>query len=63
MKKLILSVSISLCFISFVSGQKTQYTDDHDTSYYKTYRHMVTARGYLSRKYTVLGFNPPEPVH
>jgi hypothetical protein len=62
MKKLILSLSVILFFISFVSGQKTKYVDDHDTSYYKTYRSMVTARGYLSRKYTVLGFTPPEPV-
>jgi hypothetical protein len=47
-------------FVSAVLGQ--QNSDDHDTSYYKTYRSMLTARGYLSRKYNVMSFNPPEPV-
>lgn len=31
---------------------------DHDTSYYNTYRDRITARAYLSRKYTVLRFDP-----
>jgi hypothetical protein len=47
-------------FFSFAKSQ--QYQDDHDTSYYKTYRSMLTARGYLSRKYNVLSFNPPSPA-
>jgi Domain of unknown function (DUF4421) len=47
-------------FVSVTLGQ--QYQDDHDTSYYKTYRSMLTARGFLSRKYNVMSFNPPEPV-
>ena len=33
---------------------------DHDTSYYKSYRRSLTARAYLSRKYNVLSFDPPE---
>ncbi len=32
---------------------------DHDTSYYRSYRDHVTARIYLSRKYTILRFDPP----
>ncbi|MDP4131259.1 MAG: DUF4421 domain-containing protein [Bacteroidota bacterium] len=35
---------------------------DHDTSYYRTYRDRVTARAYLSRKYTALRFDPPGSV-
>src|SRR5450432_623715 len=57
------SINLFLSFFIFVSyswGQ--QYRDDHDTSYYKTYRSMLTARGYLSRKYNVLSFNPPDPA-
>jgi len=58
--KRITCVCILYCiFISFASGQK--YPDDHDTSYYNTYRSMLTARAYLSRKYNVLSFNPPPP--
>ena len=51
-----------LCFffILFAQGQKN--FDDHDTSYYNTYRTMLTTRVYLSRKYNVLGFNPPPPA-
>jgi Domain of unknown function (DUF4421) len=54
---LIIPFSIALC-VAF--GQ--QYQDDHDTSFYKTYRSMLTARGFLSRKYNVMSFNPPKPV-
>jgi hypothetical protein len=32
---------------------------DHDTSYYHTYRDWLTGRAYLSRKYTLLRFEPP----
>jgi hypothetical protein len=62
MKKLTGLVSAGLFFISFAKGQPGHYTDDHDTSYYRTYRSMLTARGYLSRKYTVLSFNAPAPT-
>src|ERR1700722_10652032 len=47
-------------FFSFARCQ--QYQDDHDSSYYKTYRSMLTARGFLSRKYNVMSFNPPPPA-
>src|ERR1700680_1619405 len=57
MKRFIAFITISSIFFSIAKGQK--YLDDHDTSYCKTYRSMLTARIYLSRKYTVLSFNPP----
>ena len=38
------------------------YPADHDTSYYETYRSLLTARTYLSRKYNVLSFNSPPPA-
>jgi Domain of unknown function (DUF4421) len=60
MKKSINLFLVFFIFVSYSWGQ--QYRDDHDTSYYKTYRSMLTARGYLSRKYNVLSFNPPEPA-
>jgi hypothetical protein len=61
MKKIILYLVIFSGYGEIAYGQKN-YTDDHDTSYYKTYRSMLTARGYLSRKYTVISFNPPDPA-
>jgi hypothetical protein len=60
MKKIIALISVGSIFLSFAKGQK--YPDDHDTSYYKTYRPMLTARAYLSRKYTVMSFNPSDAV-
>ncbi len=58
-----LTLLIPLFFIFFYGrAQSGKQMDDHDSSYYNTYRSMLTARGYLSRKYTVLSFNPPEPV-
>jgi hypothetical protein len=60
MKKMMALLSAGFFLFSFAKAQK--YMDDHDTSYYKTYRTMLTARGFLSRKYTVLSFNPPEPT-
>lgn len=51
---------INIVFISSVHAQK--YEIDHDTSYYKSYRSMLTARLYLSRKYNVMSFNPPAPA-
>src|SRR5450755_2748952 len=60
MKKLISQLTYFFVFISFASAQK--FKIDHDTSYYVTYRSMLTARGYLSRKYNVLSFNPPSPT-
>ena len=49
------------CLIFAISyGQKRP--DDHDSSYYKTYRGDLTARAFLSRKYTVLVFNPESPL-
>ena len=35
---------------------------DHDTSYYRSYRDQLTARTYLSRKYTLLRFDPPGKI-
>jgi Domain of unknown function (DUF4421) len=61
MKKLLLCLMVSFFFFSGIRAQKID-TDDHDTSYYKTYRSMLTARGYLSRKYNVISFNPPSPI-
>jgi Domain of unknown function (DUF4421) len=61
MKKLISQLTYFFVFISFASAQK--FKIDHDTSYYVTYRSMLTARGYLSRKYNVLSFNPPSPTY
>jgi hypothetical protein len=60
MKKSISLVLFFLVFISLVAAQK--YEIDHDTTYYVTYRSMLTARGYLSRKYNVLSFDPPQPT-
>jgi Domain of unknown function (DUF4421) len=54
-----------ICLLFFIlhSGLQAQkYKVDHDSSYYVTYRSMLTARGYLSRKYNVLSFNPPDPA-
>ncbi len=52
---------ILVIIVSVSNGQKI-FHDDHDSGYYNTYRSMLTARAYLSRKYTVLSFNPPEPA-
>ena len=61
MKKI--SLCLIVCFLFFSAGRAQKiYPDDHDSSYYTTYRSMLTARGYLSRKYNVLSFNPPPPV-
>jgi hypothetical protein len=59
MKKLAGLLAVCLFPIS-LQAQNSQ--TDHDSSYYTTYRSMVTARGYLSRKYNVLSFKPPEPT-
>lgn len=50
------------CFFTcglFAATQAQKFIPDHDTTYYKTYRDRLTARAYLSRKYTSLHFNPP----
>jgi hypothetical protein len=60
MKKLINGFSLLFVFISYADAQDAQR--DHDSSYYVTYRSMLTARAYLSRKYNVLSFNPPAPA-
>jgi len=60
MKKFFLLFLLGSVFCKWVNAQ-TQ-PPDHDTSYYNTYRSMLTARAYLSRKYTVLTFDPPEPA-
>jgi hypothetical protein len=60
MKKFVLLYPLSFIFISLARGQNS--VPDHDTSYYNTYRSMLTARAYLSRKYTVLTFDPPAPA-
>ncbi|HEY4154530.1 MAG TPA: DUF4421 domain-containing protein [Puia sp.] len=48
---------VLLFMISFPAARAQ--TPDHDTAYYRTYRDQVTTRAYLSRKYTVLRFDPP----
>ena len=62
MKKWIglLIIFFSYFFAEAQNDQNDQ--NDHDTSYYMTYRSMLTARAYLSRKYNVLSFNPPAPA-
>jgi hypothetical protein len=60
MRKISGLITVCSIFISFVQGQKN--FDDHDTSFYNTYRSMLTTRGYLSRKYNVLIFNPSPPA-
>jgi hypothetical protein len=45
--------------MSFSVARAQTPSRDHDSSYYSTYRDRVTARAYLSRKYTVLRFDPP----
>jgi hypothetical protein len=62
MKKPCLTFLTHCLFIFSVAGQKTKFKDDHDSSYYSTYRSMLTARAFLSRKYNVLSFNPPAPA-
>lgn len=62
MKKFIIIPAILFIFPLFLGAQNHTYQDDHDTSYYSTFRSMLTARTYLSRKYNVLSFNPPVPV-
>jgi Domain of unknown function (DUF4421) len=61
-RKLIITLLIFCFFIPILRAQKAKFQDDHDTSYYSTYRSMLTARAYLSRKYNVLSFNPPAPA-
>jgi Domain of unknown function (DUF4421) len=60
MTKPLLCMAVSLGFIFHTMAQ--QYEIDHDTTYYKSYRSVLTARLYLSRKYNVLSFNPPAPA-
>ena len=60
MKKWVAVAGVWIIFISHAVAQKLPI--DHDTSYYTTYRSMLTARVYLSRKYNVLRFNPPAPA-
>jgi hypothetical protein len=62
MKRFFLTPAILCFFAPFVRAQKLKFQDDHDTSYYSTYRSMLTGRAYLSRKYNVLSFNPPAPT-
>jgi len=54
---------LMMLFFFYSFGRAQQKVNmDHDTSYYSTYRSMLTARAYLSRKYNVLSFHPPQPV-
>jgi hypothetical protein len=62
MKKFILTPAFIFFFVTFSIAQKLKFQDDHDSSYYSTYRSMLTGRAYLSRKYNVLSFNPPAPT-
>jgi hypothetical protein len=39
---------------------QTPHARDHDSTQYQSYREQLTARIYLSRKYTVIKFTPPE---
>jgi hypothetical protein len=49
-----------LIFVFSLSSVRAQtHPQDHDSSYYKTYRDRITTRVYLSRKYTALRFDPP----
>jgi Domain of unknown function (DUF4421) len=57
------TLTVGLLFNISARGQNPKSSlDDHDSTYYNTYRSMLTARGYLSRKYNVLSFNPPSPA-
>jgi len=58
MNKYIFS-TISLLFIYCSSHGQAKKQRDHDTTYYVSYREKLTARIYLSRKYTTLKLNPP----
>ena len=62
LKTFINTLIICCFFVPSAGAQNSKHQDDHDTSYYSTYRSMLTGRGYLSRKYNVLSFNPPEAV-
>ena len=52
-----------VCFLIFIVCFPGAYGQvhpaDHDSAYYQSYRDQVTARIYLSRKYTLLRFDPP----
>ena len=58
MYRFTLLLLITGCVHVHLNGQ-TQYAPDHDSSYYASYREKLTARLYLSRKYTALLLYPP----
>jgi Domain of unknown function (DUF4421) len=60
-------VHISLLFLicpvfSLSAVAQQDKTRDHDSSYYASYREKLTARTYLSRKYTTLKMTPPDDI-
>src|SRR5882724_5236639 len=52
-------LTIGVLFIYFSSNAQEKKQRDHDSTYYASYREKLTARLYLSRKYTTLKLNPP----
>ncbi|MBS1600145.1 MAG: DUF4421 domain-containing protein [Bacteroidetes bacterium] len=52
-------LTISFFLVYFSTSAQTKKNWDHDSTYYVSYRDMLTARAYLSRKYTSLKFKPP----
>lgn len=48
--------------ISCLGGFAQTENADHDSLYYQTYRDQLTTRVYLSRKYTLLRFDPPGKI-
>ncbi len=61
MNKFILLIIISLFFSCLAIAQVSRQRD-HDSSFYASYPEKLTARLYLSRKYTALKLNPPGDV-
>lgn len=56
--KLLATALISITWFTGIA-QTRRHNLDHDSSYYSSYRNSVTGRGYFSRKYTTLRFDPP----
>jgi hypothetical protein len=51
--------AIAVCLMVVPVSAQEKKIADHDSSYYSTYHEKLTARTYLSRKYTALKLNAP----